>query len=55
MDSIKLMPAEHSIERLEADYGVMRAMIYGKYPKFNDVLKRLQELEETIHLRAGQQ
>lgn len=55
MDSIKLMPVEHSIERLEADYGVMRAMIYGKYPKFNDVLKRLQELEETIHLRAGQQ
>ena len=49
------MPAEHSIERLEADYGVMRAMIYGKYPEFNDVLKRLQELEETIHLRAGQQ
>ena len=51
MDSIKRMPAEHSIERLEADYGVMRAMIYGDYPKFDDVLKRLQELEETIHLK----
>jgi hypothetical protein len=55
MDSIKLMPAEHSIKRLEADYGVMRAMIYGDYPKFEDVLKRLQELEETIHLRAKKQ
>ena len=55
MDSIKLMPAEHSIERLEADYGVMRAMIYGDYPKFDDVLKRLQELEETIHLGAKRQ
>ena len=52
MDSIKLMPVEHSIERIEADYGVMRAMIYGDYPKFDDVLKRLQELEETIHLGA---
>lgn len=55
MDSIKLMPAEHSIERLEVDYGVMRVMIYGNYPKFDDVLKCLQELEETIHLKAGQQ
>ena len=33
----------------------MRAMIYGDYPKFDDVLKRLQELEETIHLGAKRQ
>jgi len=49
MDSIKLMPAEHSIKRLEADYGVMRAMIYGEYPPFEEVLKRLRELEDRFH------
>ena len=52
MDSIKLMPAEHSIKRLEADYGVMRSMIYGDYPRFEDVLKRLEELENMIHIRS---
>jgi hypothetical protein len=54
MDSLKLMPPEHSIKRLEADYGVMRAMIYGDYPKFEDILRRLQELEKIIHLRVKQ-
>ena len=53
MDSIKLMPAEHSIQRLEADYGIMRAMIYGEYPKFEDILNNLQKLEEEIHLRSN--
>lgn len=52
MDTIKLMPAEHSIQRLEADYGIMRAMIYGEYPKFEDILSNLQKLEETIHLSS---
>ncbi len=53
IESIKLMPAEHSIKKLEADYGVMRSMIYGDYPRFEDVLKRLEELENMIHIRSS--
>lgn len=49
IDSIRLLPAEHSIERLEADYGIMRAMIYGEYPSFETILLRLKELEDQLH------
>lgn len=49
MNSIKLMPANHSIEKLKADYNIMKAMIYGEYPTFDEILKRIQELEVLIH------
>lgn len=45
---IKLYPASHSIETLQQDYEKMRAMIYGDYPKFKDILACLRILEESI-------
>ena len=47
--TIKLLPAEHSIERLQNDYSAMQSMIYGDYPKFEDILAEIKALEEEIN------
>ena len=47
--SIKLMPAEHSIENLREDYKKMQAMIYGIYPSFDELLNCIKNLEDEIN------
>ena len=48
--SLKLMPAAHSIERLKEDYEDMKAMIYGDYPTFDEILSLLSSLEREMSL-----
>ncbi len=45
---IKLFPAKHSIDELKKDYEKMHAMIYGDYPKFEDILDCIMALEKII-------
>ena len=47
--TIKLMPANHSVERLKKDYEAMKAMIYGEYPSFDEILLTIEELEKEIN------
>ena len=47
--SLKLMPAEHSIERIASDYEKMKSMIYGNIPRFDEVLNTISQLETEIN------
>ena len=49
--TLKLLPAEHSVERLKADYAHMRSMIYGAYPSFEEILNKLESLEKEINIQ----
>ena len=48
-DSICLLPAKHSLIRLEKDYQAMKSMIYGRKPSFETILFALAGLEKEIH------
>ena len=43
------MPPEHSLKSLASDYAQMREMIFGDYPKWEDILTGLQNLEAVIN------
>lgn len=47
--TIKLLPASHSLSRLNEDYKAMRSMIYGEYPSFEDLLSTIEQLENLIN------
>ena len=47
--TIRLIPAEHSLERLKRDYNDMKSMIYGEYPSFEEILKVISQLEKEIN------
>lgn len=47
--TIQLLPLEYNANYLENDYKKMRAMIYGEYPDWNEILEYLKELEDKIH------
>lgn len=47
--TLRLMPAEHSLNRLRKDYNEMESMIYGEYPSFDEILKVIEELEKEIN------
>ena len=47
--TLKLLPAEHSLDKLKSDYAHMRSMIYGNYPSFDEILERLALLEKEIN------
>lgn len=47
--TLKLYPAQHSIDRLRSDYKQMRSMIYGEYPDFEMLMSYIAELENTIN------
>ena len=47
--AIRLMPPEHSLKPLANDYAQMRLMIFGDYPKWDDILDKLQTLENQIN------
>ncbi|PIE33364.1 hypothetical protein CSA56_11820 [candidate division KSB3 bacterium] len=37
------------LESVKKDYAVMREMIYGEYPDYEEILKILQNLENEIN------
>ena len=47
--NIQLLPSEYNMEFLKDDYKKMKAMIFGDYPIWNDILDYLGELEHQIH------
>jgi len=47
--TLRLIPAEHSLPRLKRDYADMRAMIYGEYPGFDEILETIKKLENEIN------
>lgn len=47
--TIKLYPAESSIQKLKKDYENMKKMIYGKSPEFDDLLDYIKDVEEHIN------
>ena len=47
--TLKLLPAKHNLERLRKDYGDMKAMIYGEYPSFDEILNEIEKLEKDIN------
>lgn len=47
--TIRLVPAKHSITALRADYAKMRAMIYGDYPSFEELMDGIRKLEQEIN------
>ena len=47
--TLKLMPANHSIDALKKDYKSMEAMIFGNYPSFEEIMDELNMLEKKIN------
>lgn len=48
-NNLKLIPNEDRIADLIKDYKEMRAMIFGNYPKFEEILEILSQLEQEIN------
>lgn len=48
-DNLKLSPPDHRLKTLHDDYKQMRAMIFGDYPNFSDILNKLRQLENEIN------
>ncbi|MHC5848026.1 nucleotidyl transferase AbiEii/AbiGii toxin family protein, partial [Streptococcus pyogenes] len=46
---LKLVPKEYRFSEIEKDYKAMEEMIYGEYPKFDEIIKVLKELEKEIN------
>lgn len=46
---IKLIPEEYRFKEIEEDYKNMIEMFFGSFPSFEEIIKRLKELEEEIH------
>ena len=47
-----LMPSEHAMPVMKADYAAMRNMIYGDYPSFDEILLTIKKLEAEINALA---
>lgn len=47
--TLRLVPAEHSLDRIASDYSKMQSMIYGDAPTFNDMLSFIKILEKEIN------
>ncbi|MBQ8996371.1 MAG: nucleotidyl transferase AbiEii/AbiGii toxin family protein [Oscillospiraceae bacterium] len=52
LGSLKLVPAEHSMNQLRSDYAKMHAMIFGNYPDFDEIIHYIQKLETYINTIA---
>ena len=49
LSQISLLPVNHIVESVKADYAAMRNMIYGDYPSFEEIIMTLENLEKDIH------
>ena len=48
-ETFKLMPSGHVLAAIEKDYVQMRAMIFGRYPDFAEIMETLRTLEKEIN------
>lgn len=46
---LRLVPDRFRFSEIEKDYEAMEEMIYGEYPKFDEIIKVLKELEKEIN------
>ena len=44
-----LLPADHLIANLRSDYKEMKAMIFGAYPEWDEIIEGLTALERRIN------
>ena len=44
-----LMPSDHALPVMKADYAEMRTMIYGDYPTFDESLLTIKKLESELN------
>lgn len=49
LGGLVLLPADHHIQALEADYNAMQEMLFGDKPSFDAILKTLNTLQTEIH------
>lgn len=47
--TFRLLPAADQLDALRRDYQDMRAMIFGKAPDWDDIVRELQQLEKRIN------
>jgi hypothetical protein len=47
--TLRLIPGNHALKALEADYRAMANMIFGQTPGFVDILAQLRTLEDEIN------
>jgi hypothetical protein len=47
--TIKLVPPDHIMKSLKTDYTNMKEMIYGNYPSFEEIMTKIQKLENKIN------
>lgn len=47
--TFKLLPSGYVLAAIEKDYGQMRAMIFGRYPDFAEIIETLRTLEMEIN------
>jgi hypothetical protein len=47
--SMKLMPPEYNISKLEEDYEHMQNMIFGNKPTFHEIMATIEKLEKEIN------
>ena len=47
--TLHLIPAKHSEQRLRRDYAEMRAMIFGMYPSYEEIMEGIAKLEKDIN------
>lgn len=48
--TLKLLPSEYHMEALRKDYAKMSNMFFDKFPKFQELMKFIGELEKEINL-----
>ncbi len=47
--TLRLLPGEHALKALEADYRAMANMIFGPTPRFAEIVAQLRALEDEIN------
>lgn len=52
MTELKLVPAADREDDLRKDYEAMQEMFMGDFPSFDEIVKKMQSLEERIHSRS---
>lgn len=49
IETIELLPSEYNMDFLRDDYKKMKAMIFGDYPAWEDIIEYLKYLTDKIH------
>jgi len=47
--SLRLVPSGHVLETVKSDYRAMANMVFGDYPRIDEVISQLQALEDEIN------